>query len=1177
MAFRRGNKLFWGLFVVGGDASESRNETRGFLQVRRRSLRVAVFSLLWVLGLIVICAGGFYWRLTQGPLSLAFMGDSIERAINNQLPGFRIALGETELELDAETRTPNVRVKNIVLHDANGEVIASAPKAGVTLDKANLLQGVVGIQNLDLIGPRINIRRNLDGSLQLGIANDLAATDQPIVLEAEPQDTDASAKSSLGGDTPPAQTQLISGSKILELLDAGGVTGTLSKLEEVRLSRGALQFYDEANNATWIAPRAELAFRRTPSGFVVATKADVTSSGEPWKVEASVTFRKLEKNFTANVVVDNLVPATVADQVYALSQFARLNTPLSGNFQLEAREDGLLTKLEGQVFAAAGQVNLPEYLANPILIDEGSIRVRQLGSGKPFEILESSILVGGSRADLKGTVTPQAAEDGRIVSYAVDLGASNVSVDAQGTIKNPVFVDRVGLKGSFGVDEQRVDIEDLVVMAGNTGIRLRAEITAGDASPGIKAAGRLKDVNADLLKKLWPPVLAPKTRAWINENVEAGVIGDGAFDVNYPPDALARSQREKVLPPDAVNLTFNMRDVKTRYFKSLPVLQGALGNAALKDAKFSLNIDKGFVVLPSGKRLDLAEGQFGASDLLAVEVPGTFRFDIQGEIGELLEFASQPDLNLVKEDLSKFPKMAGKARAIVGLNLPLVKGVQRNRVTVTQEVSLSDAAVSNIFPDVDLTDGKFGIDVGKDLIVVSGPAKLNGISAKIDWRKPRDGGEAKIALETTLTESMRSKLGIKLGSYMTGDVPVKLDIQGGPKEGRRVGVEADLSGVSMKAAAAGWSRPAMRGTRSTFTFVDDPKSGRRIEDLAIDGSGLRIRGNLSLTSANALRVIDLDEVSLSEDDRFAIRMAPGDGVTKLSVTGNSFDARPYIKNLISPAKPGAATSEGPKGGDFVITAKFKTVTAFRGEVVRNVTANFTSAAGKIVEAEMRGFFDNGFPITLKLKPIAGGREMRVDSTDGGSTLRAANFYGKVAGGELEFFAQMANSVGSPIRNGGLTLRNFAVRNEAALTELDSKGRPKKTGKRLDGVTFKRLELPFTSDAEVVRLCKVSLRGPEIGMTASGLIRKRDSRIDITGAYFPAHGLNRAIGEIPLFGEILAGGKGEGVLGITYAMGGTISKPSFQINPLSFLLPGILRKLTEYEQTACRSSSKRAAN
>lgn len=1131
--------------------------------MRRRSFRIAVFSLLWVVGLLIVGGGGIYWRLNQGPISLAFMGNSIEQAINRQLPGFKISLGETELELDPDTGTPNVRVRNIVLMDSDGTTIASAPKAGVSLEGASLLSGTVSIQSLDLIGPRINIRRNLDGTLQLGIDNDAADSAQEIVLE--PDSTAAAGKTDVSGESVAGPTSLVSGAKILALLDAGGEQGTLSKLEEVRLSRGTLRLYDEANDATWLAPRADLAFRRVPSGFVLAAKADVASGNEPWKLEASITYRKELKNFTANVAVDRLVPASVADNVYALSQFARLNTPLSGNFQIEAEENGRMTKLDGQVFAAAGQVNLPEYLAKPILIDEGTLRIRQSGSGAPFEIVESSLLMGGSRADLKGTITPNQGADGRVTSYGVDLAAANVAVDAQGTVKDPVFIDKVSFKGSFAVEEQKVDIEDLVVLAGASGVRLRGNITGGEESPGISAAGRLRDVDAALLKKIWPPILAPKTRGWINENVQAGIIGEGVFEVNFPPNVLARAQRDKVLPPDAVSLTFDMRNVTTRYFKSLPVLQGATGKAALRAGSFGLDIDKGFVTLPSGRSLGLAQGRFDATDLLSGAVPGVFRFDIQGGVQELLEYASLPDLNLIKDDLSKLPRIDGKARAIVGLKLPLIKDVPRDRVTITQEVSLRDVSAKNILPAIDLTEGEFAIDLSKETLAVTGPAKLNGVAAKVDWRKARSGGDARVAVETTLTENMRNKMGIKLGAYMTGDVPVKLAIESAAKDARRIAVEADLSDVEMRVAAAGWSRAATKGTTATFNFVDDVKSGRRIEDLKIDGKGLRVRGSIGMSSGNALRVIDLDEIRLSDDDVFAVRMEPADGVTKLTIAGNAFDARPYIKNLVSPAKT-AGGSEAPKGGDFIVNARFKSVTAHRGEQIKNVIGSFASTGGKITQAEITGNFLSGFPVTVSLKPAAGGRELNVNSTDGGAALRAANFYSKVAGGTLQFYALMANAPGSPIRNGELEIKKFDVRNEAALAELDARGRPKRSGPRVGGVSFKRLRMPFTTDTKFVRLCNVELRGNDLGGVARGLIRKADGAIDISGTMIPAQGINNVFKDIPLFGPIL-GGK-EGIFGVTFTMGGTMAKPRTQVNPLSALAPGFLRKVFEFQGEAC---------
>jgi hypothetical protein len=217
-------------------------------------------------------------------------------------------------------------------------------------------------------------------------------------------------------------------------------------------------------------------------------------------------------------------------------------------------------------------------------------------------------------------------------------------------------------------------------------------------------------------------------------------------------------------------------------------------------------------------------------------------------------------------------------------------------------------------------------------------------------------------------------------------------------------------------------------------------------------------------------------------------------------------------------------------------------------------------------------------MVLRVTPDGNGREMRISGRDAGAAMRAANLYSKIAGGQIEFFAMMDNDASSSVREGKLVIRDFEVRNEAALAELDAKGKPKKSGPRKDGLSFKRLTLPFTTDARFLRLGDSLVRGNELGATAQGVIRKSDGAIDITGTIIPAYGPNAALGNIPVLGDILTGGGGEGIFGLTYALGGTMNKPVFQANPVSAIAPGIFRKLFEYtDGTPVRQQPARNAD
>jgi hypothetical protein len=1113
----------------------------------------------------VIVGAAFFWRLSQGPVSLAFMTPRIEAAVNRELKGLSVKLGGAILELDQKTQVPHLRFRDLVLADSDGTVIARASRAAVALEGGALLTGSIVPRSLELIGSKVQARRNLDGTFELGIGDAGAPEDanQEVMIDdlAAPA---SDGKTDMGGAPPPTgNSDTFAGSRLINLLASDDATSPLSALEDIRITGASVNLYDEANDATWFAPRADMTFRKMPYGFVVFAKAEVASGGDPWNTELSASYRTSSKSFSISTRIDGLVPANVADEVYALAQLARVNIPLSGHAEMETDSEGHIAKASAEFAAAAGVVSLPDFIAQPIVVDEGSLRFDYDAATGAFNIVDSSLLVGGSRAELVGSILPVNGEGGRLSFLDINLKARNVDVDTQGTVRDPVRVDRIEFSGRAAIEEAVLDISDLVVMSGNTGVRLRGSITGGNESAGISMAGRVRDISADFLKRIWPPIITPKTRTWVNENIISGRVAEGAFTINIPVDGLAKAQRERLLPDETVDFSFKLADVSTRYFRKLPALEDAAGEARLRGNSFELKMTAGHAVMPSGADVRLNSGSFKARDLLAVDVPGEFSFNLGSSFDGLVEFARLPDLGNVAGAITKLPKITGKASALIGLKLPLRKDVPREQVSLTTSVKLTDADIANILPGIDLTDGNFDIAIGRDGISAKGPAKLNGFAASLLWKKePGEGGAQSAEFSGTLDDQARAKLGIKLEGLIKGPVPVTAKLENIGKPDSLVHVDADLSKVSMSVPAIKWSREATPKTRASFT-LQNGKNGRSVKDLVVKGGEFGLAGDVDLTAEGGIRVANFSEVRLDADNIFAVRVEPREGETEITVTGRSYDAQPQIRQMFSPAAGSGGGAKALTGERLVVNARFSKVYANRGEVIEDVTAQFVTRGGTVTEADMRGKFVNGAPISLRVIPVNGGREMRVVSTDAGAALRATNLYSKVAGGSLEFYAFMANDTSSSIKQGKLNIRNFEVRNEAALADISQKGKQKKSGPRKGGLVFKRLALPFTTDGRFLRIGESIVKGNELGATAEGVIRKTDGAIDITGTIIPAYGINAAVGDIPLVGDILTGGNDEGVFGLTYALGGTMAKPKFQINPVSAIAPGILRRFFDF--------------
>jgi hypothetical protein len=60
-----------------------------------------------------------------------------------------------------------------------------------------------------------------------------------------------------------------------------------------------------------------------------------------------------------------------------------------------------------------------------------------------------------------------------------------------------------------------------------------------------------------------------------------------------------------------------------------------------------------------------------------------------------------------------------------------------------------------------------------------------------------------------------------------------------------------------------------------------------------------------------------------------------------------------------------------------------------------------------------------------------------------------------------------------------------------------------------------------------------------------------------------YGLNNMFGQLPIVGIFLGAGRNEGLFGVTYEVVGTLGQPVLRINPISAILPGITRKIMDF--------------
>jgi hypothetical protein len=128
--------------------------------IRRVGIGSAIVVGVFALGFVTL-----WWRLANGPIQLdvatPWLAAAIEENFGSQ---HKVQVGGTQIE-----RTGNggaaVRIRDIVVRDAEGTIVASAPKAEVRVSGMSLLSGRMRAESLNLVGAELSVRIEQNGDV----------------------------------------------------------------------------------------------------------------------------------------------------------------------------------------------------------------------------------------------------------------------------------------------------------------------------------------------------------------------------------------------------------------------------------------------------------------------------------------------------------------------------------------------------------------------------------------------------------------------------------------------------------------------------------------------------------------------------------------------------------------------------------------------------------------------------------------------------------------------------------------------------------------------------------------------------------------------------------------------------------------------------------------------------
>lgn len=763
-----------------------------------------------------------------------------------------------------------------------------------------------------------------------------------------------------------------------------------------------------------------------------------------------------------------------------------------------------------------------------------------------------------------GTIGTTLNIDGTPGSIHFSLGGGPGTIDLPQHFPAPLPVTSLALVGQLDSGRDSLTVEEFTLDLGGPLISAQAKLT-GLTSYHVAKFGRLRvsgsaravNLPVDRLPKLWPLSEKGKdgARDWVVQNIDQGMVekAEVKFDVAFPGGDLGVAQ---VL---AFGGTMKANNLGLNYFRPMPPIRGAKGTAAFDATKFTADFTGATVGKIVAKAGHLAITGLDKSDQI-VAVEG----DIDGPLKDALLLLDHAPLGYPSKMGLNPATAGGSVSTHLRLQLPARNHLKAGELKIAAHANIRDGSLAKIFLGHDATDADFELKIDTSGMEALGNAKFAGIPATIRWvshfAPPAGDYRDRITLAAETSAEALSTLGFDYRAILSGPMGIDL-VYTSPRTGLKdIAIDFDLTKTTAAIDVAKWKKSPGDPARASIRLTLQGDHPVAITDFRFEASDLSGAGDGRFDSKGALVHAAFRHLTLGKTqlDNVVLDL-PGNQID-VHIGGGEFDAQPFIgKSALSDH---SAADEGKPTRPYTVTADhLSRVVIGPDREIDGVRFSFDYDGLHWRRLQAVGTPKGGKPMTIGWMPAANGtHQLSVVAEDAGTALKILGVIDNVVGGKLTITGTALDNDPKRSIKGHVEVSEYRLVNQSALVRLLTIATFTGVIDAMTGQGFQmyKFEADFTKAGGRIDVPLARTWGPSLGLTATGFIDYGTDQINVRGTVVPAYALNSVLGEIPIVGFLLTGGKGSGVFAAVYTATGKLSEPTISVNPLSALAPGFLR-------------------
>jgi uncharacterized protein YhdP len=1055
-----------------------------------------------VAGLVIVVVL-LSWRLSAGPVSLAFLSPHIESAFRSFQAVVDVRLDDTVLTWAGWDRTLDIRVVNVRALGADGKVIANVPEVSLSLSVQAMLKGKVAPRSIELFRPNIHLVRNKDRTFSVGFADG-------------------------------SKTKMRSLQNLLD--EFGGDQNTsdvMAYLSRISVVDAGLTIVDETLGSSWSAPATQIHLNRVGRDIKGSMELNLNIDGQLAQFNIEGEYQAVKKRIEIGLGFSEIRPALFSSLSQKVAVLKTVNLPLQGTVTMSMLASGRVLAMGFDINGGIGHVVVPP----------------------PFDQY-----LGVRKFELRGQFDGTAQEI-NIDNLFVDFGKGQ-TVFLPAPISHEMPISSVRAKGRYTAERRRLNLSSLELDLNGPTVNLTSLIDGIGGETIVMSRGIVHNLKIDDFPRYWPRTMGTVPWKWTTTHLSKGIVKETLADVVL---RISKSGKVKVesLTGDMQLKNIDVRYMEgmplVKEVSGTAKFNRERFDIFVEKGKTEgLRITKG-VILMSG----LDEPDQRADIDLSIE--GGLQKHLRLIDHQPLSFSTQQGIDPEKTsgDATTHLKLTFPMEETLKRDDIDVLVTAKLRDVALPGGSRGDISEGQL----DLKLDKTGMDVVGLVKYGTIPATLNWRSNFKDKSSFRQKFALKGRVEDHhRTGQLRLNFAPFTSEYLNGPIDTEVNLTDLNDGTSLVDISADLTRTTFVVSPLGWKKAeGVPGSGRVLMTLKDGELAK-IDNFTVGAGDLAVDGKVDFKAPGGnLKHIYLKNVKVGKTDMSGIMKPLPRGEWAASFDGKSFDLSSHWENR-NKTETEAEKEKAKDGPKIQLSAKFERVWLDNERSIPKIKASFTREGDIWTHAKLTSKIGasekNAFSLTIA-PGKNGNRRLLIKAEDAGATLKLFDYYENMLNGSLDLQAEYNDSAPSRPLKGRLIVENYRIVNAPVLAKLASVASIVGILENLsgEGLRFLSLEVPFKLDEGLLTLKDASAKSISLGLTASGNISMKTDKVNIEGTFVPMYVINSFFSNIPVLGKLLSGGeKGGGVFAASYTLKGPVKEPEVGVNPLTVFAPGFFRNI-----------------